>query len=80
MESLVNVIIAKVINFTSGFLKFVIGILLSIYMMKDKEKIIHGIKRLIYAAIGNEKGEQLLDYCRESDKIFSSYIIGKTID
>lgn len=80
MESWVNIIITKVINFTSGFFKFIIGILLSIYMLKDKEKIIQGIKKLIYATIGNEKGEQLLDYCREADEIFSSYIIGKTID
>lgn len=80
MELWVNVIITKVINFTSGFLKFVVGILLSIYMLKDKEKIIHGIKRLIYASIGNEKGERFLNYTREADKIFSSYIIGKTID
>lgn len=80
MESWVNVIITKVINFTSGFFKFVIGILLSIYMLKDKEKIIRGIKRLIYASIGNDKGESLLSYCKEADKVFSSYIIGKTID
>lgn len=80
MESWVNVIITKVINFTSGFLKFVIGVLLSIYMLKDKEKIIHGIKRLIFASIGNDKGESFLDYSREVDKVLSSYIIGKTID
>lgn len=80
MESWVNVIVAKVINFTSGFLKFVIGILLSVYMLKDKEKITQGIKRLTYAAIGNEKGERFLDYVRETDNIFSRYIIGKTID
>lgn len=49
-------------------------------MLKDKEKIIRGIKRLIYASIGNDKGESLLSYCKEADKVFSSYIIGKTID
>lgn len=80
MESWVNVIITKVINFTSGFFKFVIGILLSIYMLKDKERIIRGIKRFIYASIGNDKGESLFSYSREADKVFSSYIIGKTID
>ena len=80
MESYVNVIIEKVINFTSGFLKFVIGILLSVYMLKDKEKIINGIKKLIYAFLGNDRGEGFLDYSREVDNVFSSYIIGKTID
>lgn len=80
LESGLNVAITTVINFTSGFFKFIIGLLISSYMLLDKEKIITSLKRGIYAMLGREKGEQFIQFGSEVDLIFSKYIIGKCID
>lgn len=80
LESGLNVAITSVINFTSGFFKFIIGLLISTYMLIDKEKIIASLKKGIYAILGKEKGDQFLQFGSEVDLIFSKYIIGKCID
>lgn len=70
----------KLISFTSGFVKFIIGLLISIYMLKDKEKFTEGTKRIIRASFGEEKAKGIFAFGAEADKIFSRYIVGKFID
>lgn len=80
IESWFTLAVTKIIDFTSGFFKFIIGIIISVYMLSDKEKLILGTKRIMYASLGNERGDVLVNLGREVDAIFSKYIIGKFID
>ncbi|HCL49944.1 MAG TPA: hypothetical protein DHW76_02920, partial [Clostridiaceae bacterium] len=52
----------KIISFTSGFIKFIIGLLISIYMLKDKEKFTEGTKRIIRALFGEEKSKGIFAF------------------
>ncbi|WP_040212828.1 AI-2E family transporter [Clostridium polynesiense] len=80
LEAGLNVALFKIISFTSGFFKVIVGLLISTYMLMDKEKIIDSIKKFIYAFLGYKKGNQLIEFGVEVDRIFSKYIIGKVID
>jgi predicted PurR-regulated permease PerM len=71
---------SAVISITSGFFNFIIGIVISIYMLKDKDKIILSLNKGIYALFGFDKGRQLIDFGREIDTTFSRYLIGKCLD
>ncbi len=81
---LLNVILNKIvkgaIGFTSTFLKIVLGVVISIYLLNDKEGFILGIKKLVYSILDKKNGDSLLELGREIDEVFSKYIIGKLID
>ncbi len=64
------------------FLKnFLIGAMISIYMLYGKEKFIAHGKRLLYAVCSNtELANDLIDDCRFIDHTFGGFIIGKLID
>lgn len=76
----VNGIVSSVISFTSGFFKFILGLIISIYILADKEKFQNSISRSLYAFFGREKTDSLISFSKEVDVIFSNFIIGKLID
>lgn len=76
----INVAFLTAIGFTSSFMKFVFGFVVSIYLLKDKENLILSIKKLIYAILKKEMADALLVFGNEVDYIFSSFVVGKFID
>jgi predicted PurR-regulated permease PerM len=69
-----------VLGFAASILKFVVGLALSIYLLKDKEKFMAGIKRSTYAHFEKGTADGLCDLVRESDSLFTKFIIGKMVD
>lgn len=80
LEKGVNTIFTTAIGFTSSFIKLIFGLIISIYMLKDKEVFIKNIKRLFYALLKKEHVDDFTIFAREVNMIFSKYIIGKFID
>lgn len=64
----------------SGFLNVIIAIIVSVYMLIDKNRLIFNAKRVIYAIFGQKTGDKLLHTGSECNRIFSSFIIGKLLD
>lgn len=64
----------------SGFLNVIIAIIVSVYMLIDKNRLIFNAKRVIYAIFSQKTGDKLLHTGSECNRIFSSFIIGKLID
>lgn len=60
-------------------IRMVFGILISIYFLFGKEKLINHFKRFIYAAFKVERAEKILDYGRQINKIFHDFIISKLV-
>ncbi|MEJ8555458.1 AI-2E family transporter [Tepidibacter sp. Z1-5] len=73
-------LVTQAINITSNLFNAIIGVIISIYLLKDKENLIHSIKRLLYAILGKFKSDKVIDFFKIVNKIFSQYIIGKSID
>lgn len=58
----------------------VIAIIVSIYMLSDKKILIRNFKRFIYAFLPVNITNSFMNTLSECNKIFSSFIIGKSID
>lgn len=61
-------------------INFLIGIVISIYLLKDKEVFARMFKRLLYALLPVGTAKTTIDIFQEMDYIFKRYIIGKSLD
>lgn len=68
------------VSVIKGLLNMIIAIIVSIYMLSDKETISKNFKRMLYAFIPDNICDTLMRNLSECNKIFSSFIIGKSID
>lgn len=67
-------------DITSGIFKFILGLVMSIYMLKDKEVFNKGTKKILHAYVGPQKAHHIIELGRDINRVFSRYLIGKTID
>ena len=80
MEISVALLINRAMAITSGFLNFVLGLVISVYALADKESFKNGTESTLRAFIRKEKVEKIKDFGREADYLFSRFIVGKSID
>ena len=59
--------------------RIVFGILISIYFLFGKERLLHHAKRFAYAVFKTETSEKVISYGRQINKIFYDFIIGKLV-
>jgi predicted PurR-regulated permease PerM len=57
-----------------------LDLLISIYILKDKEVFKKSIKKFLYAIFNEESVNNFLVFGNEVNELFSQYIIGKFID
>lgn len=83
-SSSIPVIISKVydtsMSLVSGILDFVIAVIVSIYMLLDKSRLINSSKKIIYAMLGERNGDIFIKESGKCNEIFGNFIVGKTID
>ncbi len=73
-------LLTYVFSITSLLLNLIMGVILSIYMLCDKEKIAVACKRLLYSSMSRKRASQIISFFKMSHDIFYNYIIGKLID
>lgn len=69
-----------ILSVASILVNVLMGIILSIYMLYDKEMIKLGCKKLLYASYSKKKSDEIIEFAQMSHDIFYSYIWGKFID
>ena len=69
-----------IFSITSLLFDIIMGIILSIYMLYDKEKIGLGCKKILYACFPINKANNIIEFFKVSHNILIDYIIGKLID
>lgn len=69
-----------VVNVTSGVVKVFIGIIVSVYMLIDKEKIKSAAKRIVHLIFKEEKGKKVTGSVRIVNNIFSKYLFCVLLD
>jgi len=67
-------------NITTGITNFVLAVIISIYMLYDKEKFITSIKKVLGAIFKEKKKDAIVNIFADVNRIFSKFIIGKIID
>lgn len=80
VETAVLSSVSYVSSFTMTLINFLIGIVISIYLLKDKEVFARMFKRLLYAMFPVASAKTTIDIFQEMDNIFKRYIIGKSLD
>lgn len=65
---------------TTGFTNIVVGFIVSVYFLFDKEKFSRNLKKTVYALCKPATAEKVIDITKMSDRTFSQFIIGKIID
>lgn len=68
------------ISVISWTLKIIIAIMVSCYMLIDKNRLLLNCKKFFYVVLKKEKATRFFTTLKECDRIFSGFIIGKTID
>ena len=69
-----------VISFVNEILNFLIGLIVSIYILFSKETFSAQSKKIVYAVFRTNHANMILHLTKKSNEIFGGFIIGKIID
>lgn len=59
---------------------FVLGLIVAIYLLADKERLAAQAKKLLYAILGPQRGNQAMLRVRYIHKVFGGFLLGKLLD
>ena len=80
LGSFVTNVTAGVYYFVRAVYNIVIGVIVSVYLLSNRESAAAHAKRLSYCVFGMERAEKLRDAIRFTDKTFMGFINGKLLD
>lgn len=80
LGNIVTSVTSGVYGFARSVYNLIIGIIVSIYLLSDKEGYLARVKRLSYSLFSVERTEQLRSWFLFMDKTFMSFISGKLLD
>ena len=79
-----NILVENVLSLSKSVYTFVfqifVGLVVSIYVLIDKERFGAQSKKICYAVFTREHSERLIFWFRRANRIFAGYISGKIID
>ena len=73
-------LINNTMNVVMGVLNFLIGIIISFYMLASKERIADDCKKFCLAIFEDSNAERFIQNMRRVNMIFQSFILGKLLD
>ena len=80
LQNIVPYITSFLASFIDYFTSALMGIILSIYFLLSKEKLIAQIKKFCYAFLQKKRTDQLIEFMRYTDTTFGGFIMGKLLD
>lgn len=70
----------KMVTISSVIVKFIIGLLVAIYILIDKERLLFECKRVLYLILKKEKSEKIVEFIKTYNSMIGTYIGIKAID
>lgn len=67
-------------NLTNGIINIIMGLIISIYLLAKKEKMIMILKKLLYAFTPQKTANKVIDTGVQANKIFQGFISGQAIE
>ena len=80
ITNMVPVIGNWVLELSSSLFSIFIGVIVSIYMLIDKEKLLALCRKIVFAFSPNERAKFILRIARISNDTFGKFLVGKIID
>ena len=68
------------LNLSVKLKNLVLGLIVSVYFLLDKDKFRRSGKKLLYAAVPEKKGDKILSILHFTDRTFGGFIVSKLID
>ncbi len=74
----------EIVNYSIVFgttvLKFLISLIIALYIMVDKDRFAKQFTKLSYAFMTKKQADELIDFSRVSANVFNRFILGKALD
>lgn len=80
LSHLLDTIIASAVSLTGTLLNWVIGFVIALYALMQKETFINGSKRITYALFKENTANKLLGISSESHNMITKFFVGKSLD
>lgn len=80
LNSTLTYFITGTMSIASKILDLVLGIIISIYILADKEKFARQAKKFLYALTSKDFADKIMAIVNDSNDTFESFLIGKVID
>ncbi len=80
LEGILNNIVFSILSITSGVINFVLALIISFYLLMDKESFKLGAQRILRIIFKEETVEKFKVFGREVDDLFAKFIVGKSLD
>lgn len=75
-----DTILESSLSFTKSLINIIFGLIISIYVLADKEKFIDFAKKITYGIFKKNKGNKCLTFIKNLNSTFSLYIGAKALD
>jgi len=79
-DTVIATLLNSILSISAGIFKFIIGFVISIYILKDKEQFATSFRKFYYAKFSKKNADKIIEFLKDSDRIFSKYILGKSLD
>ncbi len=73
-------VVAHVIGFASSAINVIIGIMVAIYLLSDKEFFIERGKKTLYLFFNDNNAKVIIDTVKKINSAFNGFFLGKAID
>ena len=73
-------LLGGVIGAFNGIINFIVGLIVSVYLLYSKETFCAQAKKVTYAFLREERANNLINNMRYTNKIFGGFISGKLLD
>lgn len=80
LDTLLPLLYNTSISVVSWTIDIIIAIMVSVYLLIDRNRMINNSRRFLYAIFKKERAASIICTLSECNKIFSGFIIGKAID
>jgi|GEM_PF-41172 len=80
ISSLVSKVTTGVIDVVKFVINFFVGVVIAIYLLRDKKSAISQMKKVISAVFSDDTTETIIETARQGHKIFGGFLYGKLLD
>ncbi len=80
LSRLVTLITNSIAGVGTYVYNFIIGLIVSIYLLSSKAHIMGLSKKLTYTLLGPAAGNRLMGVCRHTNRVFKGFLVGKLLD
>lgn len=80
VEDMIGILSTGIFGAIKVIFDLIMGFVISIYFLSDKENFIAGIKKILFSIFSVKFVNKVMDYARHTNEIFNAFIIGKLLD